>query len=180
MTKTSELQAINGFELNEKLGRDKFKSFIDSLKNNPRVEFTQDKFDKKDAWVYINNRVYAAEIKNRNPNYEKFDTYIMEKIKYDELERLYKEGKAYDCMMAYFFDDLLYLFNLKTIDELLQNNQIKIIYKKLPNSTVEHSYDLEKPCYLLPKKYAYKYKYNSENNNWKLIRSYGTTNKEGC
>lgn len=175
----SELTNQNGFELNEKLGRDKFQSFIMSLKNNPRVEFTQDKFDKKDAWVYINNRVYAAEIKNRDPKYENYDTYIMEKIKYDELERLYKNGEADDCMMAYFFGDLLYLFNLKTIDELLRNNQIQIIYKKLPNSTVEHKYDLEKPCYLLPKKYAFKYKFDSDNNKWKIVNYNDTANKEG-
>lgn len=157
----------NKYKENEQIGRTKFASFIGSLKGNPTVKFTEDAFDKKDAWVYANDKIYAAEIKNRAPQYESYDTYIMEKIKYDELERLYNENKTVDGMMAYFFGDTLYLFNLKRINALLECGKIQLIYKKLPNSTVNHTYDLEKPCYLLPKEYAYLYK--KIDDKWKLI-----------
>lgn len=160
---------MNQYQENELIGRTKFKSFITQLKGNPKVEFTEYEFDNKDAWVYIKDKTYAVEIKNRSPYYEGYNTYIMEKTKYDELENLYKKNVTVDGMMAYFFDDTLYLFNLKKIDELLKEGKIELIYKRLPNSTVNHQYDLDKSCYLLPKEYAYIYR-KDKNNKWKRIQ----------
>lgn len=156
---------MNEFQHNEALGRAKFADFF---KNKPyTVTFTEDEFDHKDAWVTSTNKKYAAEIKNRSPRYEKYDTYIMEKIKYDELERLYKENVTVDGIMAYFFDDTLYLFNLKKINKLIEKGRIKIEYAWLPDSTVAFKRNIQKPCYYLPKAYSYIYK--KEDNEWKLI-----------
>lgn len=109
---------------------------------------------------------YAAEIKNRNEQYEHYSTYIMEKNKYDELKRLYESNQIKDGIMAYFFGNRLYMFNLKSIDNLIEKNYIKLEYKWLPNSTVDFSQDVYKPCYLLPKTFAWQYE--KINNKWIL------------
>lgn len=147
---------MDKYQLNEQIGRDKFQDFINQMPKYT-VTFTEDPYDHKDAWVTSTDKKYAAEIKNRDVRYEAYDTYIMEKIKYDELERLYKENVTADGMMAYFFGNTLYLFNLKLIDKLIKNNKIELVYNWLPDSTVNKHKMIQKPCYMLPKEYAHQY-----------------------
>ena len=157
---------MNEFLHNEELGRTKFQDFF-KAKPKWTVTFTTDPYNHKDAWIKSAERTMAAEIKNRAPQYENYDTYIMEKIKYDELERLYKEHTISEGMMAYFFGDTLYIFQLTKINKLIKNNRIEIKYAWLPDSTVAFKRKIQKPCYYLPKAYSYIYK--KENNKWKLI-----------
>lgn len=158
----------NGFSQNEKLGRDKFQDFF---KDKPKwtVTFTTDPYDHKDAWIKSAERTLAAEIKNRAPQYDCYDTCIMETIKYNELEKLYKEHTISEGMMVYFFGDTLYIFQLTKIDRLIEKNRIKVTHKSLPNSTVNFKEMKWIECYLIPKSYAYIYKKDEVNNTWNLI-----------
>ena len=158
---------MNKYELNEKIGRNKFQDFISQMPKYT-VTFTDDPYDHKDAWITSLDKKYAAEIKNRDIRYEAYETYIMEKIKYDELENLYNNKEIVDGMMVYFFGNTLYIFNIKKIDKLIKNNKIKMVYKWLPNSTVDKHKMIQKPCYLLPKAYSYIYK--KDNNRWNKIQ----------
>lgn len=157
---------MNEFQHNEELGRAKFADFF---KNKPKwtVTFTTDPYDHKDAWIKSAERTLAAEIKNRAPQYEYYDTYIMEKIKYNELEKLYKENTISEGMMAYFFGDTLYIFQLTKINQLIKKNRIRLQMQLLPDSTVNYTKKVWKECYMLPK--AYSYQYQKKDNKWTLI-----------
>lgn len=152
-------------DTNDIIGRAQFYSFINHFKGNPKVTFTTDRYDKKDALVEFGDKKYACEIKNRSPKYEKCDKFIMEKVKYDELNSLCEKNETDDGMMANFFGDTVYLFNIKTIGKLIDEGEVVLQHRVLPNSNHEYKYDVDKLCYLLPKKYAYVYT-KDKNNQW--------------
>lgn len=160
---------MNGYELNEYYGRKKFKELVSNGEN--KVEFTFDKYNHIDAFftAQTTNFIYGVEIKNRAKKYDdQFDTLIVETIKYDAMKEHQEKNETDNCLMVYFFDDICYVIKWSTINTLLQNNIVKLGYRWLPDSTVNKHKMVYKPCYDIPKEYAFKYQMIQDK--WKQIQ----------
>lgn len=160
---------MNGYELNEYYGRKKFKELVSNGEN--KVEFTFDKYNHIDAYftALTTNFIYGVEIKNRAKKYDdQFDTLIVETIKYDAMKEHQEKNETDNCLMVYFFDDICYVIKWSTINTLLQNNIVKLGYRWLPDSTVNKHKMVYKPCYDIPKEYAFKYQMIQDK--WKQIQ----------
>lgn len=159
------------YQKNEHNGRTKFKQLADNGYNN--IEFTNDKFNHIDAYFTstTTNYIYGVEIKNRAKKYDcKYDTLIVETIKYDAMTEHQSSNNTKDtneCLMVYFFENICYVLKWTTINTLIQNNIVKLEYKWLPDSTVNYHKMVYKPCYQIPKIYAFKYQLVQDK--WKQI-----------
>lgn len=160
-------QQLNGYQLNEARGRAKF---ADLMKNtSTTLEFTKDNYNHLDAFFTstVSGTTYGVEIKNRSPKDERYSTYIYEKIKYDEMVKKQTNKDTYECWMVYFFGEHSYIFKWSTIQKLIDKNKIQLTQKWLPDSTVNFTKNVLKPCYLLPKEYAWKFEHTDDK--WKVI-----------
>lgn len=162
---------MNGYELNEYYGRKKFKELVSNGEN--KVEFTFDKYNHIDAFItaQTTNYIYGVEIKNRAKKYDGlYDSLIVETIKYDAMTEHQSSNNTKDtneCLMVYFFENICYVLKWTTINTLLDNNIVKLEYKWLPDSTVAYHKMVYKPCYEIPKEYAFKYQLIQDK--WKQI-----------
>lgn len=77
---------------------------------------TTDEYDSVDLFFTSKkgNKV-AVEIKTRNPNYENFDTFILEQIKYDGIKKRMQEENANIGLYVNIFGDHLYIYNIEDI-----------------------------------------------------------------
>lgn len=159
---------MNGYELNEYNGRTKFKQLVSNGEN--KVEFTNDAFNHLDARITstTTNYIYGVEIKNRKKKYDCYDTLIVETIKYDAMKEHQDSNDTNECILVYFFQDIAYVLKWTTISTLLDNNIVKLEYKWLPDSTVNYHKKVYKPCYQIPKEYAFKYQLVQDK--WKQIQ----------
>ncbi|GEM_PF-1650346 len=79
------------------------------------------------------------------------------------MDSLQTSGNTYSCWMVYFFGNNMYLFKYRDIKKLIKDGVIELENKYLPNSTVYKTKDVCKVTYLLPKKYANKFKIHNNN-----------------
>lgn len=165
---------MNGYEKNEYLGRMKFRQLASNGKN--KVEFTNtksDKFNHIDAFftALTTNYIYGVEIKNRSKKYdEQFDSLIVETIKFDAMAEHQTSNDTNECLMVYFFENVCYVLKWSTITKLINEDIVALGYKWLPDSTVNFHKMVYKPCYDIPKEYAYKYEFDSTIGKWKQIQ----------
>lgn len=158
---------LNDYQTNEAKGRTKFANLMKNT--NTTLTFTEDDFNYLDAFFTTStDTTYGVEIKNRDERYEHYDTFIMEKIKYDAMERKQNSKETKDCWMVYFFGNHAYIYKWSTINTLILTNKLHIVYRWLPNSTVNKYKLIQKPCYELPKIYSYQYEYTSTTKKWTL------------
>lgn len=158
------------YQKNEHNGRTKFKQLADNGYNN--IEFTNDKFNHIDAYFTstTTNYIYGVEIKNRQKKYDCYSTLIVETIKYDAMREHQDKNDTNECLMVYFFDDIAYILKWTTISTLLDNNIVSVQYKWLPDSTVNKHKMVQKTCIEIPKKYTYKYQYDTTLGKWKQVQ----------
>lgn len=147
---------MNGYQKSELIGRQKLQQFLLS-KGVTDIYFTKGDYDRIDCFFKCKGKVVGVEIKNRNPRYESYDTYIMEKQKLDYMDILQNNGTTNNCWMVYFFGDTMYLFSYRDIKKMIADKVVVLESKSLPNSTVYKTRDIDKETYLLPKQYAKKY-----------------------
>lgn len=167
---TKNLNELDGFTQSEIIGRTKFSELIKSTET-PNLAFTTDKYCQIDAVIKNKEGVYSTvEIKNRDIKYESYPTYMFEKSKYDFMMKCLDTGKFQNGLYVNFFGDTAYVFTLKDINYLVENNLIKLDTKWCPNTTVNTKFYKDKSCYLLPKEYAYQFKKDNETCTWKLTK----------
>ena len=147
---------MNGYQKSEIIGRQKLQQFLLN-KGVTDIQFTKGDYDRIDCFFKYKDKVVGVEIKNRNPRYESYDTYIMEKQKLDYMDILQNNGTTNNCWMVYFFGDTMYLFSYRDIKKMIADKVVVLESKSLPNSTVYKTKDIDKETYLLPKQYAKKY-----------------------
>ena len=156
------------YQKNECKGRSKFKQLLENGEN--KVEFTNDKFNHIDAFFTAStDDVYGVEIKNRQKKYDYYDTLIVETIKYDAMREHQDNNDTNECLMVYFFDDIAYILKWSTINTLLSNNIVNVQYKWLPDSTVNKHRMVQKTCIEVPKKFTYKYIFDTTIGKWKQM-----------
>ena len=153
---------MNGYQIKENIGRKKLQQFL-TTKGVTDINFTKGEFDRIDCFFTYKGKTVGVEIKDRSPKYEDYDTYIMEKQKLDYMDSLQTSGNTYSCWMVYFFGNNMYLFKYRDIKKLIKDGVIELENKYLPNSTVYKTKDVCKVTYLLPKKYANKFKIDYNN-----------------
>ena len=158
------------YQKNEWKGRSKFKQLLENGEN--RVEFTTDKFNHIDAYftAVTDNSIYGVEIKNRQKKYDKYDTLIVETIKFDAMKTLQDNNDTNECILVYFFEDIAYILKWTTINTLLDNNIVNVEYKWLPDSTVNKHRMVQKTCIEVPKKFTYKYIFDTTIGKWKQVQ----------
>lgn len=160
---------LNNYQQCEIKGRKKFADFLKKTNSNVELEFTKEETDKLDA-VFTSSTlsVYGVEIKDRNEKYENYETYLFEKTKFDEMCERQKKKETDECWYVCFFGKHLYIFKWSDINSLINENKVHIINRWLPKKTVEDNGMRKKPCYELPKMYAYQYNYDELSDKWKL------------
>ena len=158
------------YQRNEYNGRSKFKQLVSN--GNNKVEFTNDKFNHIDAYFTstTTNYIYGVEVKNRQKKYDKYNTLIVETIKYDAMKEHQDNNDTNECLIVYFFDTTAYVLKWSTINTLLSNNIVNVKYKWLPDSTVNKHKMVQKTCIEVPKKYTYKYEFDTTIGKWKQIQ----------
>lgn len=158
------------YQRNEHNGRVKFKQLADNGFN--KIEFTTDCFNHIDAFFTstTTNYIYGVEIKNRQKKYDKYDTLIVETIKYDAMKEHQDNNDTNECIFVYFFEDIAYILKWSIINTLLSNNIVNVQYKWLPDSTVNKHKMVQKTCIEVPKEYAYKYILDSTLGKWKQVQ----------
>lgn len=150
----------------ENMGRAKFSGFCDSYNITPT--FTNERFDRLDAYAYASGMTVGVEIKNRKCEYEKFPTLYIEEIKYNWMQSKMNHQQMVNGWFVYTFCNHLYLIDAKTINKLLNKKIIQIEEIELP---IEYNSDKKiiKRILPIPKEYARLYESDSQNR-WHRLR----------
>lgn len=142
---------MDNFELNENIGRQIFKEFLDQARNTKGWTPTEGKFDKVDGHFYAGGRLVAVEIKTRDPRYAEYDTHLIELQK---AQSLMAEVVLRECDGAIyaniFGDSLIYLYAVDKID--FDKCEYDEIYTN--RTTAENHGKIQKPFYKMPVKFA--------------------------
>ena len=85
-------------------------------KNNLQYQFTEDRFNPIDCYIYADNKTYAVELKYR-PKYtsSSFDSIMMEDKKYYKHIQLAKEKNVIPLYTVIFNDGYYYMINLNKV-----------------------------------------------------------------
>jgi hypothetical protein len=126
----------NNFLTAEEIGRQIFRQLLIQQGVKHSAPSKRD-FDSLD-YYYLNSRgkKVGVEIKCRNPKYEKYPTHLMEYKKFTSmlLKVVQKQiDEAYYCCI---FGDWIYMYNLKTITQYLNNNQCRVSSGMFNKTTV--------------------------------------------
>ena len=130
----------------EQKGRLKLKADFDNAECEMIYEFTNDRFNHIDCYATACTGIrYAIEIKNRNIPIDKYDTILLEGIKYKALMTAYEEG--YKPLYRCYFKDGVLTWDLSQIDI---DNRIE----QMPCASSTQNYDrkVEKEIIMLEKK----------------------------
>lgn len=117
---------------------------------------------KYDGQFKNNDKECVFELKYRQNSIDKYHSYLLEKLKYDELERHYIDGKQVYYIMLFKEDDgtnSAYIFDIsRRIDEWGLSPQGIFIESVQPNSTVDFTrgVGIKLVTFLIPQKYDYK------------------------
>lgn len=135
----------------DKPGRDKFIQLCNKL--NLTYGEPQNEKLAYDCYIIYKGKKYIIELKDRDPKYEQYDEYILEKDKYERVmawkERLGASG-AYYCN---FFGNKAYLFNLE--DVRITNHPSKQFMNAI--TAKSRTEKIEKEIYLINKEIATTY-----------------------
>lgn len=135
----------------DKPGRDKFIQLCKQL----NLQYGEPANDKLayDCYIIYKGKKYIIELKDRDPKYEQYNEYILEKDKYERVmtwkERLGAAG-AYYCN---FFGNKAYLFNLE--DKRITNKPSKQYMNAI--TAKSRTEKIEKEIYLINKEIATTY-----------------------
>lgn len=141
----------NNIKTLDKAGRDKFIQLCRKL----GLQYGEPENEKLayDCYIIYKGKKYIIELKDRDPKYEHYDEYILEKDKYERVikwkERLGAAGAYYCC----WFSDTAYLFNLE--DPRITENPSKKWMNAV--TALSTSNKVEKQIYLINKSIAAKY-----------------------
>lgn len=105
---------MDAYELNEKIGRNKFEN---DIKAGTLYEFTKDKYCPVDCHLTGKSKTYVVEIKNRNIPLEQYknDGYILELSKYNALMNEWKYS-GYTPEYVNYFQDGRIVWKITDID----------------------------------------------------------------
>lgn len=130
----------------EEKGRNKLKKDFEKSKYEIKYEFTEDKYNHIDCYATANTGVkYAIEIKDRDISINKYETIILEKIKYKALMEAYEKNGYKPIYRCYFKDGVL------TWDLSLLNIENRIEKKMCAESTENYKHKIEKQIIMLNK-----------------------------
>lgn len=114
-------QLIQNIKNLDKPGRDKTKKLIDLLgytwgePDNEKLSY--------DCYFIYKGRQYLVEIKDRKPEYEKYDEFILEQDKYERIMKWKERLGAAGCYYINWFGNRCYIFNLE--DDYIKNKPSK-------------------------------------------------------
>lgn len=103
----------------DKPGRDKTKRLIESL----GYEFKEPTNEKLayDCYFTYEGKLYLIEIKDRKPEYEKYDEFILEVDKYERLKKWKAKLNAAGIYYLNWFGNKCFIFNLE--DDYITDNR---------------------------------------------------------
>lgn len=132
-------------------GRDKFKKLCYKL----GYEFGEPTNEKLayDCFFKYKGKVYLVELKDRKPEYEKYDELILEVDKYNRVMNWKERLNAAGCYYVQWFGNTAYIFNLEE-DYITQHQERKIMNRVTAASTTDKCF---KDVYLVNKKNAKKF-----------------------
>lgn len=88
---------MDGFSRNEIIGRNKWHKYQLTIPSITKVSYSEDTYAHYDTVYYENNVPVLGEIKNRTCKSTDYNQYFyLEKLKYDELNKLISSPKAKD------------------------------------------------------------------------------------
>lgn len=130
------------FMKNELKGRELFETFL-KASNATNWEFSQDPYSVFDCKYWCSGKTYIVEIKVRNLEYTKYDTWILEEQKYKSLISLCDENTI-AVYINFFNDDYFSIWN---ISKLQVTETINLTCKR---TTVENNGYTQKSIIELP------------------------------
>lgn len=153
--------------LNEKKGREIFKTFADQY--NLSVEFTSEQYDTIDLYMNITakGKTYrcCGEIKNRELNAIKYKTHFMTIHK---LKALYNKHLDKPLFVNIIGNDM-FLYNVKNLLELYKQGKVYKVRKNLPNYNVPNAPRHWQECLEFDR--CYGLHLQKVNNKWKIIKN---------
>lgn len=96
----------------ENIGREKFKSWLKSIKATD-VYFTEDEYCAVDCSFTYEGVKYAAEIKVRAEKYRDYTTHMLEQSKLEGMKAYIKDNDLDAMLYCCFFGDYLYIYRLE-------------------------------------------------------------------
>ena len=117
---------MNNYQKAENFGRQKF---INWCEGNEQIKITEVSDDPSSSWdikMYSGNTFFIVELKDRKCSSSKYESYILEKKKYDKLKTLFPEKNI--LYINTFEDNKVLIWNIT-------NLQNKKVYKKIMNKT---------------------------------------------
>ena len=117
---------MNNYQKAENFGR---KKFIDWCEGNQQIRITEVSDDSSSPWdikMYSGNTFFIVELKDRKCPSSKYDNYVLEKKKYDNLKLTFPDKNL--LYINTFEDDKVLIWNITN----LQNQKV---HKKVMNKT---------------------------------------------
>lgn len=152
---------MNKFQSLDRIGRDKFKSFLEQY----NIEYS-DMYDLcgYDIVFKRHGKSYNAEIKGRSSIAEKFSTLILER---DKFETLKKHQHNFDrTFYVNFVGDKMYIYTVEMLEEILKGSGW--VLKWMNEKTAVSNHKIQKVCLEIPKTDAVLYIFDG--NKWNRVR----------
>lgn len=147
---------MNNFEKSEYIGRSKFIRLLKQL-GITRYQPTK-QTDRIDIYFAKENKVCAAEIKDRALKYELYDTYIIELSKLQYMKQLIDSKKVDQCFYCLIFGDSFYIYTYTQIIKMINNKEIELQERYMPKTTAEKGEFVPKQIFEIPRNKAKQYK----------------------
>lgn len=148
LNKMEQSELIKNIKSLDKPGRDKTKKLCEKLgykwgePDNEKLAY--------DCYFIYKGKKYLVEIKDRNPEYDKYDELILEVDKYNRVENWKNRLNANGCYYINWFGDKCYIFNLDD-SYITEHKDRKIMNRVTAASRVDKCY---KDVYLVDKNKA--------------------------
>ncbi len=135
---------------------------IQTLFPDSIITSNYNKFSINDFVFETNRNFIVGEIKTRNDNSTRYDTYILEKNKLESLLKKslkYKEYIDKEIQVIYimsFTDKIIHIFDLKQVYLDIQSNLLQKRLMSLPDSTAYCNNYIQKEIYMIENKHILK------------------------